>query len=237
MNDKTTRNATIVLAIGIVLILLAPIVFTQIQGWVSFENTGQIGDTIGGITAPIASLVGSTLVYFALKAQIDANNLVFKQIEESKKGERERRDLAHISELYKYFTASVEDFELEEDKVNYKGVQALLKFFRKLHLYCVNQQTSSTNAFMGILTSLDLLLTKLENAEISKEDKLFYKQLIRQLLEYKIFRNFNLKFNGEKEEVYCHRCNQKHESMAFSLSKKMEDIKTRLKTIESENIN
>lgn len=39
-----------------------------------FRNTGQIGDTIGGITAPFVGLLSAYLVYISFKAQIAANN-------------------------------------------------------------------------------------------------------------------------------------------------------------------
>jgi len=34
-----------------------------------FSNTGSIGDTIGGITAPIINLIGALLVYITFKEQ------------------------------------------------------------------------------------------------------------------------------------------------------------------------
>jgi hypothetical protein len=49
-----------------------------------FTQTGQIGDTIGGITAPMANLLGAILVYLALKAQIEANLILKKQLDDEK---------------------------------------------------------------------------------------------------------------------------------------------------------
>lgn len=66
--------------IGIIIICL-PIIFSQTSWIFSFEKTGQIGDTIGGITAPFLSFFGSILVYLALKSQIDANEEFKKQFE------------------------------------------------------------------------------------------------------------------------------------------------------------
>ncbi|HEX6222846.1 MAG TPA: hypothetical protein VFZ52_00450, partial [Chryseolinea sp.] len=57
--------ALVVLILGIVAIVSVPILFTT--NGLSFAETGDIGDTIGGITAPISSLVGSVLVFLALK--------------------------------------------------------------------------------------------------------------------------------------------------------------------------
>ncbi len=43
-------------------------------------NFGVVGDAIGGITNPISQLIGSILLYLALKAQLSANGIVQNQI-------------------------------------------------------------------------------------------------------------------------------------------------------------
>ena len=48
--------------------------------FISFKDIGNIRDSIGGITSPITSIIGSILVYFTLKAQIDANTQIQKQL-------------------------------------------------------------------------------------------------------------------------------------------------------------
>ena len=62
--------------------LVLPVLFTR--SGLSFSETGDIGDTIGGITAPISSLVGSILVFLALKGQILANKFTQEQIRDQK---------------------------------------------------------------------------------------------------------------------------------------------------------
>lgn len=57
----------------LVLIIAVPYLFTQFSLGVSFEKTGQIGDTIGGITAPFVNLLAAYLVYKSFSAQIQAN--------------------------------------------------------------------------------------------------------------------------------------------------------------------
>ena len=46
-------------------------------------NFGVVGDMIGGITNPISQLIGSILLYLALKAQLSANGIVQNQIEKT----------------------------------------------------------------------------------------------------------------------------------------------------------
>lgn len=83
MNLKR-RDILILLVIGLCFFFL-PIIFIQPWSGISFEGTGEIGDTIGGITAPFLSFFGSILVYMALKAQIDANKQINDQFKAQKK--------------------------------------------------------------------------------------------------------------------------------------------------------
>ncbi|MCM4174196.1 hypothetical protein DHD32_22265 [Arenibacter sp. TNZ] len=57
----------------VTLIIIAPFVLTRDIGFINFEDTGQIGDTIGGITAPFVNLLAAFLVYKSFSAQIQAN--------------------------------------------------------------------------------------------------------------------------------------------------------------------
>ena len=40
-------------------IIIMPYFFTQVNGLFSFENSGEIGDTIGGITSPFFNLLAA----------------------------------------------------------------------------------------------------------------------------------------------------------------------------------
>ena len=41
-----------------------------------FRTNGQIGDTIGGITAPVVGLISAILVYLSFTAQVRANRII-----------------------------------------------------------------------------------------------------------------------------------------------------------------
>lgn len=75
------------LTIGIILLLFAAVyIFTRpalFDIW-NFKETGQIGETIGGITAPIISLVGAILVFMSFQAQIEANRIQANALYEEK---------------------------------------------------------------------------------------------------------------------------------------------------------
>lgn len=64
-----------------ILISFLPWLFVQNLTSVSFIDTGDIGDTIGGITAPFLSFFAAILVYLALRAQIEANKKIQYQFD------------------------------------------------------------------------------------------------------------------------------------------------------------
>jgi len=75
------KNIMLFLVLGLFLIVFTPYLLTRstIFESLNFTETGQIGDTIGGITSPFMNLVGSILVFLALKEQIEANKISQKE--------------------------------------------------------------------------------------------------------------------------------------------------------------
>ena len=78
------RNSRLLMLGGGCLILVAPFLLTRDWSGIAFTETGDIGDTIGGITSPIVGLLGAILVYYALLEQIEANRLINEQFNEQK---------------------------------------------------------------------------------------------------------------------------------------------------------
>lgn len=83
------------LVFGLILVIagFAPVIFTGTWSYYKFDTqTGPIGDTIGGLTAPFMSLGGSVLVFLALKEQIKANEIVLInfEIEKNEKSNNEQ---------------------------------------------------------------------------------------------------------------------------------------------------
>ena len=62
---------SILVGFGATYIFTRPAIFSVFD----FSNKGQIGDTIGGITAPIFGLIGFILVFYSFKEQYKANQL------------------------------------------------------------------------------------------------------------------------------------------------------------------
>lgn len=78
---------TIFLISGAVLISIAIVYWftlpSAFPNW-NLSDTGNIGETIGGITAPIFGLLGAVLIYLSFQAQIEANRVQLKKMEEDK---------------------------------------------------------------------------------------------------------------------------------------------------------
>lgn len=75
------------LIVGAILMIFTSLYFIpQPALWSSwdFSNTGQIGDTIGGITAPVINLIGAILVYISFDAQREANKIQAKALADEK---------------------------------------------------------------------------------------------------------------------------------------------------------
>ena len=69
-----SKREKIGLGLLLVFIILAPIIFTQFSSLYGFNaDSGAIGDTIGGVTAPFVNLLAAYLVYKSFTAQIRAN--------------------------------------------------------------------------------------------------------------------------------------------------------------------
>lgn len=95
-----------ILAIGIVLIFISLYLFTRpaLISSFDFSNTGEIGDTIGGITAPIINLIGAFLVYVSFQAQLEANRIQVKALNDEKSRIR-------TENIYQKYVSQFEDIK------------------------------------------------------------------------------------------------------------------------------
>lgn len=77
--NPSVRQVLILALIGVVIIIAVPhiIVATFPE---KFLGTGQMGDTLGGLTAPFIGLFSAILVYVAFKEQVKSNELLRGQI-------------------------------------------------------------------------------------------------------------------------------------------------------------
>lgn len=73
LSKKMKNKERLIFIIVFVFAVIAPIVFSQFYTGISFVGLGEIGDVIGGTTAPFIGFGGMYLMYRAFKVQYLAN--------------------------------------------------------------------------------------------------------------------------------------------------------------------
>jgi len=167
--EKTwlSKNTGVLFLFTSVITLLAPYFLTQFSIWpyVDFSRTGSIGDTIGGITAPIINLFAAFLVYVAFREQIKANELQVKSLN-SEKSHRKTESAFNV------VLSELNWCSDEYDKVEYNGVKGtgaineLMK--EKDNLSELSWNTETTLMFQRVFilrNYLDKLVVLIDNLD------------------------------------------------------------------------
>lgn len=115
-----------ILGISILLILFsffAPLIFTSnyLFERLDFTETGQIGDTIGGILNPFIALAGVLLTFLAFYMQIKANQIQISQFKESIKKDKEKRSLIERTDYYNKLRLLEVDLKTIESDIQQKA--------------------------------------------------------------------------------------------------------------------
>ena len=148
----------------------------------SLAQSSELGNAIGGLTAPISGLVGSILVFLALRSQIIANKITQKQISDQKVEEQLKKEVSYVSDLYKYFLNSIQTYETKY----YKGYKAIMKVMSLLaeserkNAHDESQLYYGTAAELyGLLKLGKLFLEQVNNSRIDEHDKHYFKELVK----------------------------------------------------------
>lgn len=92
-------------------VIVAPLLAFQIY-IITGKETGQLGDTIGGISTPVIGLLSAFLIYKSFKAQIDANAKISEQISKEHQGSNFNYLNSELKELttkfYEYRTKKLD---------------------------------------------------------------------------------------------------------------------------------
>lgn len=194
-------NLKNILTLGstILFILLSLFLFTRpafSRIW-DFTETGQIGDTIGGITAPIIGLIAAILVFYSFQEQVKANNIQTKALEDEKllnastsvfdkhlaqfteiKNQLNNLEFVVVYSAYQDYTgAFVQPFH-----IIYKGINALNEYVLRIepkaqNIPGINSQNyhigGASLSFQFILFSIENLIESVEKQVLIMEDKRF----------------------------------------------------------------
>lgn len=209
MKKKTKKNWPLISGIvGIALMLISPWLFTRYTGWLYFDSTDSaIGDTIGGITAPIASLIGSLLVYFALREQIKANDIINRQLEKQAKKELSQKISGYILEEVKFIKNDIDSFlVIETTNGNHKENRSIEAIDLLVYVFMVDGGTLSSGTIDSI-PSLNRLLSIIRRF-MGVWQRCYDKNLVAADADYLrriIFHTYNYNIRLTLKEYEVHR--------------------------------
>lgn len=228
---KREKVIPFILIFGILLIVISPILFTQISGLIDFTNanTNNIGGTIGGITAPFTSVLGSILVYYALKAQIDANALIQEQLKEQKATEYESKVVTYLKQQLDIINKDIEEFQLVqstrkrdngqtfETRTTLKGSDAIYQYLDgylqegRNHDFNYSKEFHQVANIKHYISLIDNLVEAINIENIPNKDKLYLSTAIKYHYLTKIKPIFDkLEVHKTSNTEECKKCGLKH---------------------------
>ena len=219
---KTLKVGKYLLLIGIPLCLLTPLIFTLPLGWANFSNTGSIGDTIGGITAPFINILGAILVFLALKAQIEANLVIQNQIDRQDAEKKLENESKQLNKYYSNLKSSIDGFKYstiepwdigDNEKLVLEGSEAIYKMFSDyICEYHGNEDDIASNPKITELISMleicEKLLERINVSEIADRETLW--TLTSHQFCYRIFPRLSDDYPDRIDTYFCESCNMDH---------------------------
>lgn len=249
---KNEKSILWIMITGIFCILITPFLFTQFGIGLDFTsaNTNNIGGTIGGITAPFTGILGSLLVYFALKEQVLANKLIQKQLDEQKQSDEESKVVTYLNqqldiiirdiEGFSYFHTEkqvVKDDEIEITRI-ITGSSAIDKYLvlctlnpRKHGAPNILEDVYQLGQLKNLINLINEFIISTLSENISEKDRTYLLSLIKYLYTTKIklhFDFYELNFKGDNLSQ-CEICQQYHEGIPVELYDVIDSINKNLK--------
>lgn len=170
------RNHHYLLSLGFILFLFGAILtIASPRIWTPYDltNTGQIGDTIGGITAPFINLLGALLVYISFKEQNNANKI---------QAEQNAFNLLH--ELFKDLKSELENItfsskNVQEGKI-YQGMKAQNVFIEILTSRIINKDFKKNSFFkeyLFLMGNIEIFIDIVNESTASHKEKTYILRL------------------------------------------------------------
>lgn len=229
---KKTENGKsiwpiVILVVGFILILAAPFLLTMpfFCERFNFSITGQVGDTIGGTTAPIVNLLAAILVYYALMEQIKANRIIQDQVRDAKKEKEADDETANLLKYYEHLDNQINSFSFDclealkhlpqfVGKENVTGAKAFYRLFGQIRCepHSLNENSllddPSISELFSILTIMNTVLLEIKDSK-AKNAKII-KELIKHQFEYKIVTRIRDDEATTLGVYYCENCKCNH---------------------------
>ncbi len=166
-------SPNLLLVVGLLLTFVGPFVLTRpaLWEWCDFSGKGEIGDTIGGITAPFVNLLGAILVFYSFKEQIKANGYLQKDIERN-----------NVLKLYEQIEGLIEKVINDVEKLNfngasgYKAIDAFVATKMNLNNTLLNEGRLFQKDICYVLETLDFASRQIY---LFKSDEKSFKNFLR----------------------------------------------------------
>lgn len=227
---------------GLILFII-PYVFTRTWGILPIED---VGGTIGGITAPFLGFFGSLLVYFALKAQVEANQQIQTQIRNQEIESKVLKRVEHFKNRITiiqyeinnfYYSFFYEKSKESKRKLNYEGSQAIHKLLSnsKDNYYGKKVKTPyelepKLVELRSLLVFFELTILEIRNdILIDVESKKEIVNILKYIFESKISANFKImeEFKSEHNKACPENCGNFH-GIPSDLFELVESIKIKI---------
>ncbi|MEO8068034.1 MAG: hypothetical protein ABI599_10120 [Flavobacteriales bacterium] len=222
----------VILFVGVALVILGPaiIVLPAIWSGVDFSETGQVGDTIGGITAPVVNLLGAYLVYVAFRQQVNANQILQQQVSDQKTNRIEDNESTRLFQMYEHLVAAIDAFTFNGFDEQFlqnpgntrslhlrgtKPVAANAVYLMldeiKCHYHGTEEELDAEVAvaeFTGILKLIELVTERLDQA--TGQDWPILAELVKHQFRYRIMVRFKKQSVSELKKWHCDVCDHDH---------------------------
>lgn len=190
INKHLISIAFLTVIISVLWVVFGPIIITQFS-IVDFSggqnNTGVIGDTIGGITSPIVGLTSVILLFLALIKQIEANQISVHE--------------ANFRIVYN----EIETIRDSAEQFKYKdqfGRKAITQFSEDLgRIIKVELQQNQTNVYYDILKNLEFKILNKFNKAIYLLDNLKTSEQYKDILSKDLQNTYSMYLNDCKSNM------------------------------------
>jgi hypothetical protein len=163
--DFLKKRIEIILIVTLIMTIVSPLLFTRHWSNIDFSETGSIGDTIGGLTAPFLNFLSIILLYLTLREQTTST--------------RRQKDFDSVNGLFNIVKTDFENINLyQNDHSCYTGTRAIFEM-RNVLLNCSDISTCLDEpslrafnlSFTFLISNVNQLLKKNFEVLTDKEDK------------------------------------------------------------------
>lgn len=188
---KSKEFANKLFIAAVILVFALPFLFTRNLGLIDFSKTGDIGDTIGGITAPIIGFLSAYLIYLSFKAQTEANIIQMKLYGQ----EKTKLETELIDSLFNEMERTEVSVDIKSsvksiyDSFNTIYSQPFLPYRKRLTMIEIEKEFSSKKADLQKLKEQFYIMNTIANKICSIDSS---EALQKENLRYKFMTTYNV---------------------------------------------